>query len=42
MKPADLVLMNGKIVTVDEDLPGAQALAVRGNRIAAVGDDADG
>jgi predicted amidohydrolase YtcJ len=36
-KPADLVLMHGKIATVDKNLPGAEALAVRGDRIVAVG-----
>jgi len=35
--PADLVLRNGKIVTVDDERPDAQALAVRGDTIAAVG-----
>ncbi len=39
MKPSDLVLINGKIVTVDDGLTEAQALAIRGDRIAAVGDD---
>ncbi len=34
---ADLVLMNGKIVTVDASLPQAEALAVRGDKIVAVG-----
>jgi len=34
---ADLVLRNGKIVTVDPDQPEVQALAVTGDRIAAVG-----
>lgn len=34
---ADLVLTNGKIVTVDESLPEAAALAVRDGRIAAAG-----
>lgn len=38
-EPADLVLMNGKIVTVDEAKPEAQALAVRGDTILAVGSD---
>jgi predicted amidohydrolase YtcJ len=38
-EPADLVLVNGKIVTVDESLPEAEALAVRGGRIEAVGDE---
>jgi predicted amidohydrolase YtcJ len=41
MKPADLVLINGKIVTVDDGLPEVQALAVRGDRIVAVGDDGE-
>jgi predicted amidohydrolase YtcJ len=36
---ADLVLRNGRIVTVDSTLPEAQALAVVGERIAAVGPD---
>ena len=38
---ADLVLLHGKIVTVDADLPEAQALAARGDRIVAVGSDAE-
>jgi len=38
--PADLVLLDGKIVTMDAQTPLASALAVRGDRIAAVGDDA--
>jgi predicted amidohydrolase YtcJ len=36
---ADLVLTNGKIVTVEEALPEAQALAVQGDRILAVGSE---
>ncbi len=36
---ADLVLRGGKIVTVDDARPHAQALAVRGDRIIAVGSD---
>lgn len=36
---ADLVLRGGKIVTVDDARPHAQALAVRGDRIVAVGSD---
>jgi predicted amidohydrolase YtcJ len=36
-EPADLVLRNGKIVTVDEARPEASAVAVRGGKIAAVG-----
>jgi predicted amidohydrolase YtcJ len=35
--PADLVLTKGKVVTMDEGLPVAEALAVRGDRIVAVG-----
>jgi predicted amidohydrolase YtcJ len=35
--PADLVLTNGKIVTVDAKTPNAEAVAVRGGLIAAVG-----
>jgi len=34
---ADLVLLNGKIVTVDSEESVAEAVAVRGNRIEAVG-----
>ena len=39
--PATLVIHNGKIVTVDDAKPEAQALAVRGDRIVAVGTEAD-
>ena len=35
--PADLVLINGKIVTLDEQKPQAQALAVKDDRIINVG-----
>ncbi|HUU28283.1 MAG TPA: amidohydrolase [archaeon] len=37
--PADLVLKNGVIITVDRDNPRAQAVAVAGNTIIAVGPD---
>ena len=37
MTPASLVLVNGKIVTVDDSLPEAQAVAVQGDTIVAVG-----
>ncbi len=37
VEPATMVLRNGKIVTVDSAMPEAQAIAVRGDRIAAVG-----
>jgi predicted amidohydrolase YtcJ len=40
-QPADLVLTNGRIVTVDETRPEAQAIAVRGDRIAALGTTAE-
>ena len=36
-RPADLVLRNGKIVTVDEAKPEAQAVAISGDTIVAVG-----
>ena len=38
-EPADLVLRNGKIVTVDETRPQAQALAAKNGLIVAVGSD---
>ncbi|UCC79932.1 MAG: amidohydrolase [Candidatus Zixiibacteriota bacterium] len=41
MKGVDLVLLNGKIITVDESKPEAQALAIDGDRIIAVGSDAE-
>ncbi|MCI0433756.1 MAG: amidohydrolase [Gemmatimonadetes bacterium] len=37
VEPADLVLTNGRIVTVDDAVPGAEAVAVRGGLIVAVG-----
>ncbi len=37
VEPATLVLRNGKVVTVDEQKPEAQALAARGDTIVAVG-----
>ncbi len=39
--PATLVLRNGKIVTVDAAMPDARAIAIRGDRIAAIGTNAD-
>jgi predicted amidohydrolase YtcJ len=38
---ADLILTNGKIITVDERFTIAQALAIRGDRILAIGSTAD-
>jgi predicted amidohydrolase YtcJ len=40
-KPADLVLLGGKIVSMDEANPLAQALAVRAGRVVAVGRDTE-
>lgn len=38
---ADLILTNGRIITVDAQFSIAQAVAVRGDRIVAVGSNAD-
>ena len=38
---ADLVLLHGRLVTMDKDRPEAQALAVKDGRILALGSDAD-
>src|ERR1035441_2012520 len=40
-QPADLMLRNGKIVTMNPAAPTAQALAVRSGKIAALGADRD-
>ncbi len=40
-EPADLVLTNAVVHTADAKRPRAEAVAVRGNRIVAVGSDAD-
>ena len=39
--PADFVLRNGKVVTVDDVVAEAEAVAIRGDRIIAVGRNAD-
>ncbi len=39
--PADLVLHNGVVITVDDSLPEAQAIAINGHTITAVGNNAD-
>jgi predicted amidohydrolase YtcJ len=39
-QPADLILHNGKIATVDRDFSTAQAVAIRGERFVVVGDNA--
>ncbi|MBN1290520.1 MAG: amidohydrolase [Candidatus Latescibacteria bacterium] len=41
IQPADLVLRNGKIATVNESFDFAEAVAVRGDTIIAVGDDTE-
>jgi len=41
VRPADLVLRGGKIVTVDQARPEAQALAVNGDTIVALGSNQD-
>ena len=38
---ADIVLLNGTVYTVDESQPWAEALAIKGDRIMAVGSNAD-
>ena len=39
--PADLVLINGDVYTLDEARPAAEAIAIRGDRIAVVGSNAE-
>ena len=39
--PADIILTNGKVITVDDQFSIAQAVAIRGDRIVAVGSNAD-
>jgi len=41
MEPADLVLLHGKILTVDEQQPEAEALAARGDTIVALGSSSE-
>ncbi|HTV00542.1 MAG TPA: amidohydrolase [Luteitalea sp.] len=38
---ADVLIVNARVYTVDPDRPAAQAIAIRGSRIVAVGSDAD-
>ncbi|HEY2015357.1 MAG TPA: amidohydrolase [Bryobacteraceae bacterium] len=40
-QPADLVLRNGKVVTMNASQPAAQFIAVRGDKVAALGSDRD-
>ena len=39
--PADLVLINGDVYTLDEGRPAAEAIAIRGEHIAVVGSNAE-
>ena len=39
--PADLVLTNGRVVTVEDSQPEAEAIAIRGDRIVALGSSRD-
>ena len=39
-QPADIILTNGKIITVDNQFTIAQAVAIRGDRFVAVGTNA--
>jgi hypothetical protein len=41
MHPADMILLNGKIITVDKHFTIAEAVAVRNGRIVAVGSNAE-
>src|SRR3990167_10411425 len=38
-QPADLILHNGKVLTVDSNFSTAQAVAITSNKISAVGTD---
>jgi predicted amidohydrolase YtcJ len=38
--PADIILKNGKVITIDRDFTIAQAVAIAGDRIVAVGSEA--
>ncbi len=40
-EPADLLIRNARVYTLESDRPWAEAVAIRGERIAWVGDDAD-
>ena len=39
--PADLLLLNGRVYTLDAAKPWAEGVAVRGSQIVAVGSNAD-
>ena len=40
-RPADMILVNGNVITVDDAQPRAQAVAIAAGRILAVGTDAE-
>src|SRR5215470_5539923 len=40
--PADVLLLDANVITMDEKQPSAQAIAIQGNRIAWVGSDEEG
>src|SRR5258708_35251122 len=40
-EPADTILLNGKVVTLDDRFAVFQGVAIRGERIVAVGNNAD-
>ncbi len=37
---ADLIILNARVLTMDDSTPRAEAVAIKGNRLAAVGDEA--
>lgn len=41
IQKADLVIINGKVLTIDKDNPVAQAIAIKGEKIIAVGNTAE-
>ena len=41
VEPADMVIYNGKVVTVDDTVPGAQGIVIRGDLIEMVGSNAE-
>ncbi len=41
VEPADMVIHNGKVVTVDDDIPEAEGVVIRGDRIELIGSNAD-
>jgi len=41
VEPADMVIHNGKVVTVDDSVPEAEGIVIRGDRIELVGSNAE-